>query len=374
MLRIVPVCAFLLAALPTMADETPLDCKALFESLKAETPGDTSACDDIPIEYDLKTCTAPANYAAQRPASHVVLVLDGSGSMAGALGTETKMAAAKREAVDFLNIIEDDVPVGLIIYGHRGDNTEVGKPESCVSHEWLHDLGSDRGALADSIDALAPTGWTPLGRVLGYVESELAGVAEGEGDSVPVVYLVSDGEETCGGDPVAAARSLHQSGARAVVNVVGFDVDDKARAQLEAISDAGGGKYFPAEDSRALRDQLSAAGKTERAWSEYHGCIVNNAERVRLEYLKAEGEFGRCFLKESYTKRNAVITKRMQAYSRSDAPEAVCYPEISDLAAADYEAAQADEAAAISTLKRAEAAAVADANAQSVFNALPARE
>jgi len=40
---------------------------------------------------------------------------------------------------------------------------------------------------------------------------------------------------------------------RAVVNVIGFDVGKETRVQLEAISEAGGGKYFPAKDAKALR-------------------------------------------------------------------------------------------------------------------------
>ena len=34
-----------------------------------------------------------------------------------------------------------------------------------------------------------------------------------------VIYVVSDGEETCGGDPVAVARRINSGRTRAVVNV-----------------------------------------------------------------------------------------------------------------------------------------------------------
>lgn len=319
-----------------------INCKKLYRMLLAETTGDPSICENPSINYDLKSCNLPQNYDAQRPASYVILALDSSGSMAGVLGDETKMAVAKREALGFLGAIQEDVPVALVVYGHKGDNTESGKPESCASYEWALGLGSDRSKIQDAIEELKPTGWTPLSGVLSFIKNELeAGDYQSRGSASPIIYVVSDGEETCGGDPVAAAASLNQPGLfRTVVNVVGFDVDAEIRQQLEAISEAGGGKYFPADDARALRAQLDAASKTERVWADYQACLTNNGDRVQLEYTKAIADTEKCFLDEAYTKRSAVIAKRMQAYSNENAPEAACYLDVLDLDAVDYDAAQ----------------------------------
>lgn len=47
--------------------------------------------------------------------------------------------------------------------------------------------------------------------------------------------LVSDGKDTCGGAPAAAAEELASRGVDVRVHVVGFDVerDPRVRAQLE---------------------------------------------------------------------------------------------------------------------------------------------
>jgi Ca-activated chloride channel family protein len=63
--------------------------------------------------------------------------------------------------------------------------------------------------------------------------------------------VVSDGKETCQGDPVVAARALAAKGT--TVHTVGFVVDTAARGQLQAIARATGGTYFDAPVGPELR-------------------------------------------------------------------------------------------------------------------------
>jgi von Willebrand factor type A domain len=76
-----------------------------------------------------------------------------------------------------------------------------------------------------------------------------------------MIILVSDGKETCQGDPCAVARSLHQAGIQVEINVVGFDVTADERQQLECIADAGGGKYFDARNTAQMKGALTSLKK-----------------------------------------------------------------------------------------------------------------
>ncbi len=68
-----------------------------------------------------------------------------------------------------------------------------------------------------------------------------------------VMYIVSDGKKACGGDPVKVAKELNQSDIKAVVNIIGFDVDDQGQRALKAAAKAGGGReYFSARDEEDL--------------------------------------------------------------------------------------------------------------------------
>lgn len=270
--------SFFLSVTSLRADEA-CDAQAFYVALSAKNTGDISRCDIQIKEPKVKDCPLPKTFTAgERPASHVVLLMDASGSMAGQLGGQSKMSIAQRESLRFLEALQKDVPVGMIVYGHKGTNTKKGKAESCGSTEWVHKLGSPKPTLKKSIKSLKPVGYTPMGGALRFTLSELQtlGKAQQKKDSVPIVYLLSDGKETCGGDPVAAAKALHESGVKAIVNVIGFDVGKETRLQLEAISEAGGGKYFPAKDAKALRDQLNAARDTEISLMHYERCLFSN--------------------------------------------------------------------------------------------------
>ncbi len=75
------------------------------------------------------------------------------------------------------------------------------------------------------------------------------------------IVLVSDGVETCGGDPCTVVRALKQSGVKFVMHVVGFAVTLKDKDQLECIAREGGGTYFSAQDADSLLTALEAVRK-----------------------------------------------------------------------------------------------------------------
>ena len=117
-----------------------------------------------------------------------------------------------------------------------------------------------------AVDGLDATGWTPLAAAITRAGS-LFEPSEAAGGQV--VWVISDGEETCGGDQVAAARALHEGGTRAVVNIVGCDLPAKDRAALEAVADAGGGGFTEVaagEDfARVLARVSEASAETQAA-------------------------------------------------------------------------------------------------------------
>jgi hypothetical protein len=75
-----------------------------------------------------------------------------------------------------------------------------------------------------------------------------------------VAVLVTDGEETCGGEPAAAMARLTKGGATVPVNIVGFAIDDSALATtFQHWSEIGNGAHFEARDAAELDRALSAA-------------------------------------------------------------------------------------------------------------------
>src|SRR5215216_3660790 len=147
-------------------------------------PGFTLAQDD-PLQASTKTV-------------NVELVLDASGSMAELLPEgETRMDAAKRILRGVIEGLpeREGVNVGLRVYGHLGDNTETGRPVSCRSSELLVPVaGLDKSALIAQVEAIQPTGWTPIA----YALQQAAADFQPGGESITnAIVLVTDGEETC---------------------------------------------------------------------------------------------------------------------------------------------------------------------------------
>ena len=76
------------------------------------------------------------------------------------------------------------------------------------------------------------------------------------------IILISDGEETCGGDPVKTARKIKEEfGIDIAIHVIGFDVKGKGREQLAGIAKAGGGNYYSADNAQQLKDSLTEIKK-----------------------------------------------------------------------------------------------------------------
>ncbi|WP_274423212.1 vWA domain-containing protein [Chelativorans sp. YIM 93263] len=184
----------------------------------------------------------------------VVVAMDASGSMAGSVGGEIKMGAAKSAAERFISRLPKDVEIGLLAFGHTGNNQESGRAESCQGVEMIAEIGSGREAISQSLAGLSATGWTPLASA---IEQAGGSFSPSETPGEQVVYVVSDGEETCDGDPIAAARRLHDSDARAIVNIIGFDLAKADRAQLMEVAEAGGGSFVEARTGNELRQLMS---------------------------------------------------------------------------------------------------------------------
>ena len=95
---------------------------------------------------------------AQDAADNVVIVLDGSGSMAGRLpGANTdKMTAAKSALKQVLQTVPAQTRIGLLVFSAKG-----------VDNDWIYPLGPrDDARLLQAIDRPMPGQGTPLGKYL----------------------------------------------------------------------------------------------------------------------------------------------------------------------------------------------------------------
>jgi len=316
------IATFALSA-PLAARDLAPECQSLYEETVADITVDLNQCTPQPPSYELTACKAPSKQDLNVSTSHLILAIDASGSMAGKIGGKSKMDIAKSEALNFLKTLQQEISVGLVVYGHKGNNKEDGRAESCAAAEMVHGFNANRAKLADSIKSLKPTGWTPIGGVLDFASDVISKLPNTKDTLAPVVYVVSDGEETCDGDPVRAARDLFESGTKTVVNTIGFAIDKKTQAQLEDIAQAGGGAFYLAENQNILRKQLAAIAAAKRDQIFFEQCVLRNSNRITMSYQKASSNAMACYKRNEPSR---LVTAVMKA--RKEAMWASCGREV----------------------------------------------
>lgn len=183
-----------------------------------------------------------------KPTRNLEIVLDVSGSMRSKLGTSTRWNTALAVLKQLLGVLTDDTSVGLRVYGHRYAPTEA---RSCTDTEAIVPIAKiDRTRILTAASNLAPRGQTPLAYSVLQTPADLRAAGGG------AVIVITDGEESCRGDLKKTAAQLKASGVDVNLNIVGFTLAGKtAEAQLGALAESTGGRYYAAKDG----DQLSRA-------------------------------------------------------------------------------------------------------------------
>ena len=200
------------------------------------------------------------------PDDAVEIILDASGSMLKKHHGRRRIEIAREVLVSLTGaVVPEGTPFALRVFGHR----EV---DSCRTdlEEPLAPLDSARiDARLAGVQAMH-LARTPLARSLQLVAQDLAAVT-----GQRVVVLVTDGEETCDGDPAVAIESLQASGIDVRVNIVGFAIDDAdLKSRFRYWADLGGGDYYDADSADELQHSMNQAVQAPYEVRDTAGSVV----------------------------------------------------------------------------------------------------
>ncbi|MBX9690685.1 MAG: VWA domain-containing protein, partial [Candidatus Obscuribacterales bacterium] len=193
--------------------------------------------------------------------ANILFLIDSSQSMKEKIsvgsegGKEPKMEAAKRVLQEALSRIPAEINLGLRVFGNgfRGDYSD------CQQSSLLVPIGkSNRRAIIEAARSMAPYGLTPLTYGLMQAEQDLRYCV-----GPKTLILISDGAETCGGDPCAYIDRLSRIGVKMKVDIVGLGLkrDKQAQDQLNCIAQKSGGKYYDANTSAELVNSITNSVK-----------------------------------------------------------------------------------------------------------------
>lgn len=162
---------------------------------------------------------------------------------------DSRIAIAQAAMVNLIeNTLPEGAPVAVRAFGNLEGNlacrTDLMAPLQPLDRESL-------SAVVNSIDPQFNAN-TAIAAALQQVGNDLAGT-----EREKVVVLLTDGQETCGGDPAAVIEQLVADGVQVSVNVIGFAIlDDELKAQFAEWAEIGNGQFYDASDSDLLGDAL----------------------------------------------------------------------------------------------------------------------
>jgi hypothetical protein len=217
------------------------------EPLKKSTVGGKCGA----IKTDLLKIGRPQN---------VLVILDISGSMNEPMDASTKMEIAKRIVSRYVDALPSSMKMAFVIYGKADcgeDSIELVAPMGRLN----------KSALKARIAALAPRGSTPIANTLNRTGEFFKGFEKDNNNLI----LISDGMESCGGDPVKSILDLKESEANPEVTVIGLGVNQATRQQLARIAASSDGVY---EDVKSEKDFINAFAQFFNKMNKFYKEIV----------------------------------------------------------------------------------------------------
>jgi Ca-activated chloride channel family protein len=183
---------------------------------------------------------------AAQAAERVIIVLDASGSMWAQIDGKPKLEIARESLRTALQSVPADKEIGLMAYGHR----EKG---SCSDIELIvPPQAGSASAITQAADSMKFLGKTPLTTAVRQAAEALKYT-----EDKATVVLITDGIETCGGDPCALGKELEENGIDFTADVVGFGLTADEGRQVACLAENTGGKYIQASDEAALKEALA---------------------------------------------------------------------------------------------------------------------
>ena len=195
--------------------------------------------------------------ASEKPLKTIVFIFDASSSMAQPAGDgATRIDVAKMAMAHVIKQLPKNTDLRLIYFDGECGNVTVFQDAN-------HATGKiQRAMIIKKIESLLPTGSTPLATAIVEAGNLYAREIKGNDRSMDVIVL-TDGMDTCGGDPCAVVHELRRQGLAIRIHAIGFMLKNNhmALAALTCVAQASGGGVYSARNADQLLDALKVIQK-----------------------------------------------------------------------------------------------------------------
>ncbi len=191
--------------------------------------------------------TAMAQAKKPQPKTRILFLLDASGSMMAKWENSDRMNVAKDLLAQLVDSLDrfDNVEVALRAYGHQHGR----QLNDCKDTKLEVPFAANNATKVKSkLSQIVPRGNTPIT----YSLEQSAGDFPDDPRSRNVVILITDGIESCNGDPCAMSLALQKKRIFLRPFVIGIGIAPEYEQQLNCI-----GQYFNAADVQTFQNVLT---------------------------------------------------------------------------------------------------------------------
>lgn len=178
--------------------------------------------------------------------TRILFLLDGSGSMLAKWENSDRMMVAKillSKLVDSLQQY-NNLELALRVYGHQFDKAKNNCTDSKLEVAFKE---GNEAQIKAKLKAIIPRGNTPIT----YSLQQAANDFPVDKNARNVLILITDGLESCGGDPCATAKALQKKRIFLKPFVIGIGIEKQFVPELACM-----GQYFNAADISSFRKVL----------------------------------------------------------------------------------------------------------------------
>ena len=163
--------------------------------------------------------------------SRILFVLDGSGSMKQKYDKTSKFETAKQILFKLIDSVEHknpNVEFAVRVFGFQSPNTM----HNCKDSKLLIPFAKNNASkIFGELGHITPQGMSPIA----YSIQVGAGDFPDDPHSLNSIVLITDGEETCGGDPCKTSKELLAKKISLKPFIVGLNVDSSAYARYKCM-------------------------------------------------------------------------------------------------------------------------------------------
>jgi len=182
-------------------------------------------------------------------AKRILILLDGSGSMADPWNGTNKWEVAKKmvvKTIDSIQKADPEVQIGLRVFGHQQPRAAY----DCKDSKLEVAITKNAGLLVkNALNRITPQGYTPIAYSLFLAAGDFISI-----EGTNSIILITDGIENCEGDPCASSQALRDKKITLKPFVIGLGLTERDKKNFDCI-----GNFYDAGDEKSFSNAMSIA-------------------------------------------------------------------------------------------------------------------